>query len=100
MAELEQVMLTELKESGGFDVLQRTVLGIENHMRHIMSSLEQTEGEHKVEFFNDLLEDLRDQEKSIKESLNREITFGTQSLANNLPELIWSQSRQGEKRCR
>lgn len=97
MAELEQVMLTELKESGGFDVLQRTVLGIENHMRHIMSSLEQTEGEHKVEFFNDLLEDLRDQEKSIKESMNREITFGTQSLANNLPELIWSQSRQGEK---
>lgn len=97
MEELEQVMLTELKRAGGFEVLQRAIRDVEHCMEQAIGMLSEVEGDKQIEVLHEVLVNLQEKEKQMKEDLNRTITLGTQHLGTILPQLIWNESQQGEK---
>ncbi len=97
MEELEQVMLTELKRAGGFEVLQRAIQDVEHCMEQAIGMLSEVEGDKQIEVLHEVLVNLQEKGKQMKENLNRTITLGTQHLGTILPQLIWNESQQGEK---
>lgn len=97
MEELEQVMLTELKRAGGFEVLQRAIRDVEHYMEQAIGMLSKVEGDKQIEVLHEVLVNLQEKGKQMKENLNRTITLGTQHLGTILPQLIWNESQQGEK---
>lgn len=97
MEELEQVMLTELKRAGGFEVLQRAIRDVEHCMEQAIGMLSEVEGDKQIEVLHEVLVNLQEKGKQMKENLNRTITLGTQHLGTILPQLIWNESQQGEK---
>lgn len=97
MEELEQVMLTELKRAGGFEVLQRVLQDVEHCMEQAIGMLSKVEGDKQIEVLHEVLVNLQEKGKQMKENLNRTITLGTQHLGTILPQLIWNESQQGEK---
>ena len=97
MEELEQVMLTELKRAGGFEVLQRVLQDVEHYMEQAIGMLSEVEGDKQMEVLHEVLVNIQEKGKQMKENLNRTITLGTQHLGTILPQLIWNESQQGEK---
>lgn len=60
MEELEQVMLTELKRAGGFEVLQRAIQDVEHCMEQAIGMLSEVEGDKQIEVLHEVLVNLQE----------------------------------------
>ena len=78
MEELERVMLIELKNAGGFSILQRTLRDVEYSMDKILTDFGKNNTDANLEILQTLLQKVHTQEKQMKEMMNQEITMKTQ----------------------
>ncbi len=96
MEELERVMLIELKNAGGFSILQRTLRDVEYSMDKILVGFGKNNTDSNLEILQTLLQKVHTQEKQMKEMMSQEITIKTQQLGYMLPDLIWRKSNDGQ----
>ena len=90
MAELERVILSELKNTNSYAVIRNTIVEVETFLKQIIESLEGIDSSEAIKSLNSILDTLRARKADIRKSMNEYIKRKTAKMAKSLPEEIWA----------
>lgn len=97
LAELENVILTELKNTTSFDIIRNAIYEIEQNLKEIISILNASMNNSNMEAFNRVLDTLKEQKIIIRTDVNEYIQEQAKRLSVLLPELIWQNKDSQDK---
>lgn len=97
MDELKNVIINELKHTSSFDLLRRRVKQLEQVLDQFVHVLEGLQNSEDVRNINRVLDTLSREKVSIGRQINLCIDKEADRLANNLPQLVWSNRNKGDR---
>ncbi len=97
LAELKDVILSELKRTTSFDLLRGGIKQLENVLEDFIGKLSARENSELLQQANHILQTFNKQKISMRREINTYIDTQAENLGANLPQLIWSsRDRQDE----
>ena len=95
--ELKQVIEIELKNTNSFDIFQNAIYEIESILKDLADKLsKKSEGLSKeLNKIQELLENINDEDKSIKRCMNRIIDRKSMDLKSKMPGIIFESYKNG-----
>lgn len=88
--ELERVILSELKNTSTFNIMENTVYEIEQNLNKLIEIFNSNISDDDIKYLNNILNTLRQQKVEIKKDVNEYIKNKAARLAETLPNVIWS----------
>lgn len=88
--ELERVILSELKNTSTFNIMENTVYEIEQNLNKLIEIFNLNIDNDDIKYLNDILNTLGQQKLEIRKEVNIYIKNKAARLAETLPKLIWS----------
>ena len=88
--ELERVILSELKNTSTFNIMENTVYEIEQNLNKLIEIFNLNIDNDDIKYLNNILNTLRQQKLEIRKEVNIYIKNKAARLAETLPKLIWS----------
>nr|WP_304153397.1 GTPase [Megamonas hypermegale] len=96
-AELERIILSELKNTSTFNVIGNTIYEIEQSLKELIKIFNDNLNSDDVKQLNNILTTLRQQKIDIRKDVNEYIKNKTGRLAEILPDVIWSKRNKQEE---
>ena len=96
-AELEKVILSELKKTRAFDIMRNAIREIEQPLKGIIIALKEAEDDEAVGEMQELLEKIRQQKANLRQEMQDYILGKTARMNNELPKLIWEKRTNQEE---
>ena len=90
LAELENVILSELKKSNSFKVLQNGVLEIDKSLQAIIKELTENESSQGIKHINNAITELQRQRIDMRKTMKEYIDRKAIGMGKNLPDMIWA----------
>lgn len=90
LAELKDVILSELKRTTSFDLLRGGIKQLENVLEDFIGKLSARENSELLQQANHILQTFNKQKISMRREINTYIDTQAENLGANLPQLIWS----------
>lgn len=90
IAELEKVVLTELRNTDSFAIIRNTIFEIEKYVDTIIDTLEKSDNDGEIQSINNLLASLRERKVNIRKDISDFIKLKTTKLGKTLPDIIWA----------
>lgn len=90
LAELKDVILSELKRTTSFDLLRGGIRQLENVLEEFIGKLSSMENSALLQQANHILQTFNKQKISMRREINTYIDTQAENLGANLPQLIWS----------
>lgn len=90
LAELENVILSELKKSNSFKVLQNGVFEIDKSLQAIIKELTENESSQGIKHINNAITELQRQRIDMRKTMKEYIDRKALSMGKNLPDMIWA----------
>lgn len=90
LAELENVILSELKKSNSFKVLQNGVFEIDKSLQAIIAELTENESSQGIKHINNAISGLQQQKIDMRKTMKEYIDRKALSMGKNLPDIIWA----------
>ena len=97
LAELKDVILSELKRTTPFDILRVGIRQIENILDEFVAKLEARENSALLRQMNHVLKTFDKQKISMRREINTFIDTQADNFGNNLPQIIWSNRDKQDK---
>lgn len=88
--ELERVILSELKNTSTFNIMENTVYEIEQNLNKLIEIFNLNIDNDDIKYLNNILNTLGQQKLEIRKEVNIYIKNKAARLAETLPKLIWS----------
>lgn len=89
LAELENVILSELKKSNSFKVLQNGVFEMDKSLQAIIKELTENESSQGIKHINNAITELQQQRIDMRKMMKDYIDRKALSMGKNLPDMIW-----------
>lgn len=90
LAELNDVILSELKRTTSFELLRGGIKQLENVLEEFIAKLSSMENSALLQQANHILQTFNKQKISMRREINTYIDTQAENLGANLPQLIWS----------
>ena len=90
LAELQDVILSELKRTTSFDILRGGIRQLEGVLEDFIKLLDARENSELIKKMNQVLETFNSQKISMRRQINTYIDTQAEMLGENLPQIIWS----------
>ena len=89
LEELQKVIISELKKSNSFKVLQNGVSEIDKSLCTIINELTANESSQGIQHINNALLELQQQRISLRKTMKEYIDRKALGMGKNLPDIIW-----------
>lgn len=89
-AELERVILSELKNTSSFNIIGNTVYEIEQSLTKLIKVFNDNVNSEDIKYLNNILNTLRQQKIEIRKDVNEYIKNKMARLAESMPNNIWA----------
>ena len=97
LAELKDVILSELKRTTSFEILRGGIKQLENILEEFIGKLEARENSELERKMNHVLETFNKQKISMRREINTYIDTKTEIFGEALPQIIWSNRDKQEQ---
>lgn len=95
--ELERIILSELKNTSTFNIMENTVYEIEQNLNKLIEIINSNISDDDVKYLNNILNTLRQQKVEIRKDVNEYIKNKAARLAEALPNVIWSKRNKQDE---
>ncbi len=96
LAELKDVVLSELKRTTSFEILRNGIRQLESVLEDFIKALEARENSALIKKMNQVLETFNAQKISMRRQINTYIDTQAEILGETLPQIIWG-SRENQE---
>ena len=97
LAELKDVVLSELKRTTSFEILRGGIRQLEGILEEFIKSLEARENSALIKKMNQVLESFTAQKISMRRQINTYIDTQAEILGETLPQIIWESRSNSEQ---
>ena len=97
LAELKDVVLSELKRTTSFEILRGGIRQLEGILEEFIKSLEARENSALIKKMNQVLETFTSQKISMRRQINTYIDTQAEILGETLPQIIWESRSNSEQ---
>lgn len=97
LAELKDVVLSELKRTSSFEILRGGIRQIESVLEDFIKLLEDRENSALIKKMNQVLETFTSQKISMRRQINTYIDTQAEMLGESLPQIIWESRSNADK---